>query len=68
MRDRVTRVMARLPDEADPPQIQKVESGADPVLFIIVSSTKRNWLELTDYAERYLVDRLGAVPAWPACS
>ena len=62
VRDRVSRVLARLPDEADPPQIQKVESGADPVLFIILSSSRRNGLELTDYAERYLVDRIGAVP------
>jgi multidrug efflux pump len=62
VRDRVTRVMGRLPDEADPPQVEKVESGADPVLFVILSSNTRNGLELTDYAERYLVDRLGAVP------
>jgi multidrug efflux pump len=62
VRDRVTRVAARLPEEADPPQIEKVENGADPVLFIILTSSRRNGLELTDYAERYLVDRLGAVP------
>ena len=62
MRDRVSRVMGRLPDEADPPRIQKVDSGADPVLFVILSSSQRNGLELSDYAARYLVDRLGAVP------
>jgi multidrug efflux pump len=62
VRDRVTRVMGRLPEEAEPPQVEKVDSGADPVLFVILSSNRRNALELTDYAERYLVDRLGAVP------
>jgi multidrug efflux pump len=62
VRDRVTRIMSRLPDEAEAPQIQKQESGSDPVMFIILSSTTRNGLELTDYAERYLVDRIGAVP------
>jgi multidrug efflux pump len=61
VRDRVTRVLGRLPDEADAPQIEKIESGADPVLFIILTSNSRNGLELTDFAERYLVDRLGAV-------
>jgi multidrug efflux pump len=61
VRDRVTRIMARLPDEADPPQIQKVDSGADPVMFVILTSNRRNGLALTDYADRYLVDRLGAV-------
>ncbi len=60
VRDRVTRIVARLPDEADPPQIQKVDSDADPVLFVILTSNRRNGLALTDYAERYLVDRLGA--------
>ncbi|HXC58143.1 MAG TPA: efflux RND transporter permease subunit, partial [Steroidobacteraceae bacterium] len=62
VRDRVTRIMARLPDEADPPQIEKVENGADPVLIAILSSNKRNALELTDYADRYLTDRLASVP------
>jgi multidrug efflux pump len=62
VRDRVSRVQARLPDEADPPQISKVDSGADPVLFMVLSSGTRNALELTDYAERYLVDRFSAVP------
>jgi hydrophobe/amphiphile efflux-1 (HAE1) family protein len=62
VRDRVARVMGRLPDEADPPRIQKVDSGADPVLFVILTSSRRSGLELSDYAARYLVDRLGAVP------
>jgi multidrug efflux pump len=62
VRDRITRIMARLPDEADPPQIEKQEAGFDPMLFVILTSNTRNGLELTDYAERYLVDRLGAVP------
>ncbi len=60
VRDRVSRVMARLPQEADAPQIQKTDSGSDPVLFVIISSNKRNALELTDYAERYLVDRISS--------
>jgi len=62
VRDRVSRVQARLPDEADPPQINKVDSAADPVMFMVLSSNKRNALDLTDYAERYLVDRFSAVP------
>jgi multidrug efflux pump len=62
VRDRVSRVMARLPQEADAPQIQKSDSGSDPVLIAIISSNKRTGLELTDYAERYLVDRISSVP------
>jgi multidrug efflux pump len=62
VRDRVSRVMARLPQEADAPQIQKSDSGSDPVLIAIISSNQRTGLELTDYAERYLVDRISSVP------
>jgi multidrug efflux pump len=62
IRDHVARVASRLPVEADPPQIDKVDSGADPVLFIILSSTTRTALDLTDYADRYLVDRFSSVP------
>jgi multidrug efflux pump len=62
VRDRVSRVMSRLPAEADAPQIEKVESGADPVLIGILASSSRSALELTDYAQRYLVDRISTVP------
>lgn len=62
VRDRVSRVMNRLPPEADPPQIQKTDSGSDPVLIVIISSSSRNGLDLTDYAERNLVDRVSSVP------
>ena len=62
VRDRVMRVMDRLPVEAEPPEIEKVDSGTDPVLYVILSSNTRSGLELTDYAERYLVDRVAAVP------
>ena len=61
VRDRVSRVLSSLPDEADPPEITKVDSDSDPVMVIDVSSTKRAILELNDYAERFLVDRFSVV-------
>ncbi len=57
VRDRVSRVQGSLPDEADPPQISKVDSNSDSVLAIDLSSDKRSVLELNDYADRYLIDR-----------
>jgi multidrug efflux pump len=62
VRDRVARVIGRLPPEADPPQIVKADAGADPVVSIAFSSETMSMLELTDYAERNLVDRLSTVP------
>ncbi|MEZ5498357.1 MAG: efflux RND transporter permease subunit [Steroidobacteraceae bacterium] len=62
VRERVSRVLARLPDEADAPQILKVDDGADVLIYINLDSTTRDVLELTDYAERFLVDRFSSIP------
>ncbi|HEY5849249.1 MAG TPA: efflux RND transporter permease subunit [Lysobacter sp.] len=61
VRDAVSRVTNRLPEEADPPQIEKVEADADPILWLNMSSTQMDTLQLSDYAERYVVDRLSSV-------
>lgn len=57
VRDRVSRVRQRLPDEIDEPVISKVEADAQPVLFIVFRSEKMSPLELSDYIDRYVVDR-----------
>ena len=61
VRDRISRVMDRLPDEADPPQIAKVEADADVIIWLNMRSTAMDTMELSDYAERYVVDRLSAL-------
>jgi multidrug efflux pump len=61
VRERLSRVAGRLPLEADPPQITKVDGGADPILWINVASTQRNMLEITDFMERYLVDQFATL-------
>ena len=61
VRDRISRVMDRLPDEADPPQIAKVEADADVIIWLNMRSTVMDTMELSDYAERYVVDRLSAL-------
>jgi multidrug efflux pump len=61
VRERLSRVAQRLPLEADPPQITKVDSGEEPIVFLNVSSTQRNMLEITDFMERYLVDQFATL-------
>ena len=61
VRERLSRVAARLPLESDPPQITKVDSGTDPIIWLNVASTQRNMLELTDYMERFLVDQFSTL-------
>jgi multidrug efflux pump len=61
VRERLSRVAGRLPLEADPPQITKVDSGTDPIIWLNVASTQRNMLEITDYMERYLQDQFATL-------
>lgn len=58
VRDAVSRVLDRLPREADPPEIEKAESDSEVILWLNMSSKQMNNLELSDYADRYVVDRL----------
>jgi multidrug efflux pump len=58
VRDRVGRVRGRLPAEIDEPVIQKVEADAQPVIFITFSSDRHSPLEITDYADRFVKDRM----------
>jgi multidrug efflux pump len=62
IRDRVGRVVNTLPQEADPPEISKADANAEPIIFVSLSSDRLSSLELTDYAERYVVDRFAALP------
>ncbi len=61
VRDAVARVRARLPDDADEPQIVKSDSDADPVMRLGIVSDRMNPAEITDYVERFLVDRLATL-------
>lgn len=61
VRDAVSRVIDRLPEEADPPQVAKVSADAEPIMFLYVASAERDILGLTDYAERYLLDRFSSI-------
>ena len=62
VRDAVSRVTAQLPEQADPPQIQKANADASPIMFLNFTSQTMNRLQLSDYAQRYLVERLSTVP------
>ena len=57
VRDRVSRVRGRLPDEVDEPIIAKVEADAQAIIYITFRSDRLNAIELTDYVDRYVVDR-----------
>ncbi|MBT8445479.1 MAG: efflux RND transporter permease subunit, partial [Gammaproteobacteria bacterium] len=62
VRERISRILRMLPEEADAPQITKQNTDMDATMYIDLSSESRSVMELTDYAERNIVDRLSVVP------
>jgi multidrug efflux pump len=61
VRDRVARALARLPDAADTPVVQKVDGDARPILWIALVSEQLSGMELTEVARRRFADRLAIV-------
>ncbi|MFT7242739.1 MAG: multidrug efflux pump [Candidatus Azotimanducaceae bacterium] len=61
IRDRVARVLNRLPEDVDPPQIAKADSDARPIQWFSLRSPNMDSMALTDYAERYLVDQFTSI-------
>ncbi|MFI4951257.1 MAG: efflux RND transporter permease subunit, partial [Caulobacterales bacterium] len=62
VRDAVSRVAAVLPEQADPPQIAKANADSQPIILIGLTSSTMNRVQLSDYANRYLVQRLATAP------
>ena len=61
VRDRVFAIIEDLPIEADPPEIQKADSNEDVIMWLNLTSDRMTVPELSDYAERYLVDRFSVL-------
>src|SRR5258708_30242856 len=62
VRDRVARVRARLPEAADDSVVAKIEADAQAILWMALSSQSHSALEISDYADRYIADRLKTLP------
>ena len=61
VRERVARIVGRLPSEADAPRILKQSAGFTTTMWLALSSETWTDLELGDYAERYLVDQFSSI-------
>jgi multidrug efflux pump len=61
VRDRVSGVLDNLPEEAESPEIEKADSNDDVIIWLNLVSDRMSVLELTDYAQRYLLDRFSAL-------
>ena len=62
VRDRVARVRALLPDAADDSVVSKIEADAQAILWMRLSSERHPALQLSEYADRYVADRMKTLP------
>nr|MDQ3395630.1 efflux RND transporter permease subunit [Bacteroidota bacterium] len=62
VRDRVSRAINNLPQDADQPAVTKADADSNPIVFLNLRSDKRNLLELTDIAENIFKERLQTIP------
>ena len=57
VRDRISGIADNLPEEADPPEVQKADSNDDVIVWQNLTSAEMTVPELTDYARRFLIDQ-----------
>ena len=63
VRDKVSQATRSLPqDLTAPPVVSKADAGGDVIISMTVQSDTRNHLELTEYANNVLVERLQTIP------
>jgi multidrug efflux pump len=63
VRDKVSQAVRNLPQDIDaPPVVSKADASSSPILSMTVQSDTKNQLELTEYAENVLVERLQTIP------
>jgi len=61
IRDRVSRILDNLPEGAEPPEVEKADGDESVIMWFNLNSDHMTVPELTDYAERYLVDRFSVL-------
>ena len=63
VRDKVSQAQRSLPQDIDaPPVVSKADADSEPIITMTVQSATRNPLELSDYAENVIAERLQTIP------
>ncbi len=63
VRDKVSQAQRSLPRDLDaPPVVSKADASSDAILSMTIQSNTRNQLEITEYANNVLVERLQTIP------
>ncbi|MEO5996541.1 MAG: efflux RND transporter permease subunit [Chitinophagaceae bacterium] len=63
VRDKVSQASRSLPDDLDaPPVVSKADASSDAIISMTVQSNTRNQLQVSEYANNVLVERLQTIP------
>ncbi|HET8860082.1 efflux RND transporter permease subunit [Marivirga sp.] len=61
VRDKVSGARRRLPEDAEPPTVNKADADSDPIVFLNINSEKRGLLELSAIAENTFKEQLQTI-------
>ena len=61
IRDRVSRVRRRLPDDVDEPTVYKSDSDSDPILMVSLVSDRLDPMEVSELANNFVKERLQTI-------
>lgn len=62
-RDKVSQALRSLPQDIDaPPVVSKADADSEPIITLTIQSDTRDKLELSDYAENVIGERLQTIP------
>lgn len=62
VRDKVSGALSRLPQDVDPPVVEKADADSSPIIFMTITSDKRDLLELSRIAEINFKERIQTIP------
>lgn len=63
VRDKVSQAQRNLPADLEaPPVVSKADASSDPILSMTVQSNTRNQLQITEWANNVLVERVQTIP------
>jgi multidrug efflux pump len=62
VRDKVGQAVSNLPQDIDaPPIVSKADADSDPIIFMQIQSQRKGLMELTDFAENVVQERLQTI-------
>ena len=62
VRDKVSGALNRLPQDVNPPVVEKADADSSPIIFMTVTSDKRTLLELSRIAEVNFKEKIQTIP------